>query len=182
MTHDPMAPRWRLSTEPGRLTDMLLCRPDHYARIPSNAIARATLAASTPLDRAQLLAEYAEFEAALDEAGIARHHLAPDPAPPCQVYTRDSSQTAPGGPAMTLLAMPQRRGEYAAVMAFHGAGFWRCATAGSVEGGDIHLIRPVLAAIGHSGGRTRSPAPSSSLEGGGLGGRAGPVRRRLPPS
>lgn len=154
MTHDPSAPRWRLSSETGRLTDVLLCRPDHYAWIPTNAIARATLAAAAPLDRARLLAEYAEFEAALDEAGVARHHLAPDPALPYQVYTRDSSQTGPCGPTMTLLAMPQRRGEYAAVTAFHGAGFWRCATAGSVEGGDIHLIRPGLAAIGHSGGRT----------------------------
>jgi N-dimethylarginine dimethylaminohydrolase len=162
--HTPAAPRWRLASETGRLTDVLLCRPDHYTWIPTNAIARATLASGAPLDRARLIAEYAEFEAALEEAGVARHYLAPDPALRYQVYTRDSSQTGPGGPAMTLLAMPQRRGEYAAIMDFHQGRFWRCATAGTVEGGDIHLIRPGLAAIGHSGGRT-DPAGAEQVAG-----------------
>jgi arginine deiminase len=149
-----MTPRWRLDSETGRLRDVLLCPPDHYEWIPTNAIARATLASGAPLDRAALLAEYAEFEAALDQAGVARHRLTPDPALRYQVYTRDSSQTAPGGAVMSLLAMPQRRGEYAAIMDFHGGRFWRCATAGTLEGGDIHLIRPGLAAVGWSGGRT----------------------------
>lgn len=149
----PSPPLWRLDSETDRLTDVLLCRPDHYDWIPTNAIARATLAGGAPLDRRALMAEWAEFEAALTEAGARLHHLTPEPHLPYQVYTRDSSQTAPGGPALTALAMPQRRGEYAAVMGFHG-GFWRLATMGTVEGGDIHLIRPGLAAIGFSGGRT----------------------------
>ena len=34
---------WTLQSETGRLTDVLLCRPDNYAWIPTNAIARATL-------------------------------------------------------------------------------------------------------------------------------------------
>jgi N-dimethylarginine dimethylaminohydrolase len=155
MTDAPAAaPRWTLSSETGRLADVLLCRPDHYTWIPTNAIARATLAAGRPMDRAALTAEYAEMEAALDEANVARHYLAPDPDLPYQVYTRDSSQTAPGGPILTALAMPQRRGEYAALLGFHGLGWWRHCTRGTAEGGDIHLIRPGLAAIGHSGGRT----------------------------
>jgi N-dimethylarginine dimethylaminohydrolase len=148
------SPRWTLSSETGRLTDVLLCRPDHYAWIPTNAIARATLAAGRPFDRAALAAEYAELEAALAQAGVARHYLTPEPGLSYQVYTRDSSQTAPGGPVMTTLAMPQRRGEYAALLGFHGLGWWRYCTRGTVEGGDIHLIRPGLAAIGHSGGRS----------------------------
>jgi N-dimethylarginine dimethylaminohydrolase len=52
-----------------------------------------------------------------------------------------------------MLAMPQRRGEYASVLNFYGT-MWKMATMGTVEGGDIHLIRPGLAAIGSSGGRT----------------------------
>jgi N-dimethylarginine dimethylaminohydrolase len=85
---------------------------------------------------------------------VTRHYLDAQPGLPYQVYTRDSSQTAPGGPVLTTLAMPQRRGEYAALLGFHGLGWWRYCTQGTVEGGDIHLIRPGLAAIGHSGGRT----------------------------
>lgn len=145
---------WTLSTETGRLSDVLLCGPDHYGWIPTNAIARATLAAGRPMDRSALHAEYAEFEAALDSAGVRRHYLTPDPLLPYQVYTRDSSQVSPGGPVLTTLAMPQRRGEVAAVLDFYGWPMWKAATAGTLEGGDIHLIRPGLAAIGTSGGRT----------------------------
>ncbi len=150
------APRsdWTLESETGRLTDVLLCKPVHYEWIPTNAIARATLASGTPMDRARLNAEYAEFEAALEQAGVARHYLDPEPGLKYQVYTRDSSQTVPGGAALTTLAMPQRRGEYAAVLRFHDFRMRCLATAGTVEGGDIHLIRPGLAVIGWSGGRT----------------------------
>jgi N-dimethylarginine dimethylaminohydrolase len=145
---------WTLDSETGPLTDVLLCRPDHYDWIPTNAIARATLAAGTDLPHAALLAEYTEFEAALDQAGVTRHYLTPELHLPYQVYTRDSSQTSPGGSVLTMLAMPQRRGEYAAVLSFFDNAMWKMATRGTVEGGDIHLIRPGLAAIGTSGGRT----------------------------
>lgn len=151
MTDDPP---WRLASETDPLTDVLLCRPDHYRWLPTNDIARATLAAGRGFERADLTAEWAEFEDALTGAGVRLHFLAPDPALPYQVYTRDSSQVSPGGAVMTLLAMPQRRGEYAAIMDFYRARFWHKATAGAVEGGDIHLIRPGLACIGASGGRT----------------------------
>lgn len=52
--------------------------------------------------------------------------------------------------------MPQRRGEYASLLNFHGAhdGFYKYTTAGTVEGGDIHIVRPGLLIIGHSGVRT----------------------------
>ena len=84
------------------------------------------------------------------------HFLSPSPAHPYQVYTRDSSQTTPWGPVLTQLALPQRRGEYAKVLDFHLAadGFHRFASQGVVEGGDIHIVRPGLLIIGHSGVRT----------------------------
>jgi len=155
---------WTLQSETGRLTDVLLCRPDNYDWIPTNAIARATLLSGTPLDRARLDAEYAEFEAALHEAGVTRHYLMPEAHLKYQVYTRDSSQVSPLGPVLTMLAMPQRRGEYASVLNFFDNRMWKMATAGTVEGGDIHLIRPGLAAIGTSGGRT-DPAGAAQYAG-----------------
>lgn len=148
---------WGVASETGRLTDILLCRPDHYAWIPTNSIARATLAAGTAFDLAGALAQYAELEAALDDAGVARHYLAAEPHLPYQVYARDSSQMTPWGAIVTQLYRPQRRGEYAGVLAFYreaGIPIWRYSTAGTIEGGDIHLIRPGLALVGHTGERT----------------------------
>lgn len=147
---------WTVSSETGVLRDVLLCRPDHYRWIPTNSIAVATLAGGERVEARAAAAQYRELESVLDQAGVTRHYLKPEPHLPYQVYTRDSSQTTPWGPVLTQLAMPQRRGEYAALLEFHGrnGGFWHYATEGTVEGGDIHVIRPGLLVIGHSGGRT----------------------------
>jgi len=148
--------RWRVGSETGRLTDVLLCRPVHYHWIDTNAVAHATLATGAANDPARLQAQYRELEAALTQAGVALHYTTPEPHLPYQVYTRDSSQTTPWGPVLTQLAMPQRRGEYASLLDFHAAygGFYKYTTAGTVEGGDIHIVRPGLLILGHSGVRT----------------------------
>ncbi|HEY1856991.1 dimethylarginine dimethylaminohydrolase family protein [Acidocella sp.] len=148
--------RWRVESETGRLTDVLLCRPVHYCWVDTNAVIHATLATGAVLDHAGLQAQYRELEAALTEAGVALHYTVPEPHLPYQVYTRDSSQTTPWGPVLTQLAMPQRRSEYASVLEFHApyGGFHKYASAGTLEGGDIHIIRPGLLVVGYSGVRT----------------------------
>jgi arginine deiminase len=147
---------WTLNSETGVLRDVLLCKPEHYRWIPTNSIALATLAGGNIVEPHAASVQYRELEAVLDQAGVARHYLKPEAHLPYQVYTRDSSQTTPWGPVLTQLAMPQRRGEYAALLEFHAktGGFWHYATEGTVEGGDIHIIRQGLLVIGHSGGRT----------------------------
>jgi len=146
---------WRVDSETGRLRDVLLCRPDNYQWIDTNAVAHATLKSGAANDPARLRRQYGELEAALVQAGVNLHFTVPEAQLPYQVYTRDSSQTTPWGPVLTQLAMKQRRGEYASLLNFHGVdGFWRFATAGTVEGGDIHVVRPGLLVIGHSGVRT----------------------------
>jgi N-dimethylarginine dimethylaminohydrolase len=148
--------RFTVDSETGRLRDVLLCRPDFYTWIDTNAVAHATLATGAANDPARLQAQYAELTDALSGAGANIHYLQPERHLPYQVYTRDSSQTTPWGPVLTQLAMPQRRGEYAALLDFHGGqdGFFKYCTAGTVEGGDIHIIRPGLLMIGHSGVRS----------------------------
>ena len=72
-------------------------------------------------------------------------------------YTRDSVVVTHRGPVLCQLERPQRRGEYAPLIDWHagqGSGFWRKSSAGTLEGGDIHILRPGLAVIGASGGRT----------------------------
>ena len=153
----PLDTTVRVASETGRLTDVLLCPPDDYRWIPTNDIARRTIAERGEVDAAALRTQYAEFEATLAEAGVARHHLVPEEGLPYQVYTRDSSQMTPWGVARTRLAMPERRGEHAAVNAFYAAAgipVWGPAPRDVIEGGDIHVVRDGLLIVGHSGGRT----------------------------
>ncbi len=145
---------WKIDSETGRLRDVLLCKPEHYQWIDTNAVAHATLSSGAANNPKRLSAQYGQLEAALIQAGVALHYTVPEPHLPYQVYTRDSSQTTPWGPVLTQLAMQQRRGEYASLLKFHGQDFWKYATAGTVEGGDIHVVRPGLLVIGHSGVRT----------------------------
>ena len=154
-----------VASETGRLTDVLLCPPDEYRWIPTNDIARKTIAERGEVDAAALRTQYAEFEAALAEAGVVRHYLVPKEGLPYQVYTRDSSQMTPWGVARTRLAMPERRGEHAAVDAFYAAAgipVWGPAPRDVIEGGDIHVVRNGLLVVGHSGGRT-SPAAAAAF-------------------
>lgn len=149
--------RWTVDSETGVLKDVLLCRPEHYAWLPTNAIARATLNAGTPLDRDAAKRQYGEMVDALEGAGVRCHYLLTEPHLAYQVYTRDSSQTTPWGVVLTQLYRPQRRGEFASLLRFHeasGDGIWAYSTAGTIEGGDIHIIRPGLLLIGMTGERT----------------------------
>ncbi|MCI0756958.1 dimethylarginine dimethylaminohydrolase family protein [Teichococcus vastitatis] len=149
---------WRVSSETGELRDVLVCRPDHYRWLPTNSIARRTLSEARQAPApAHLLAQHAELVAAIQQGGATVHHLTPEAHLPYMVYTRDSVVVTHRGPVLCQLERPQRRGEYAGLIDFHaanGSGFWRKSSAGTLEGGDIHVIRPGLAAIGHSGGRT----------------------------
>jgi len=148
--------RWSIDSETGRLRDVLLCCPDHYHWIPTNAIACHTLGSAIPFDHRKAVAQYGELVAALEQSGVTCHYVTPEAHLSYQVYTRDSSQTLLWGVLLTQLSLPERRGEVAGVLRFHAShgGFWNYASAGSIEGGDIHLIRPGLAVIGWSGVRT----------------------------
>lgn len=153
-----MPPRFALSSETGRLTEVLVCPPDHYRWLPTNAIARRTLAAGGAQPSLQALAaQHRELADALEQAGVRVHMLPPLPHLPYMAYTRDSVVVTHRGPVLCQLERPQRRGEYAPLLDWHaaaGSGFWRLASAGTLEGGDVHILRPGLAVIGESGGRT----------------------------
>ncbi|HEV7267618.1 MAG TPA: arginine deiminase family protein [Falsiroseomonas sp.] len=150
-------PRFAVASETGRLHEVLVCPPDHYRWIATNAVARRTLAVSAQPELAALAAQHGELCAALSGAGVIVHRLPAEPHLPYMAYTRDQAVVTPWGPVLCQLERPQRRGEYAPVLDWHasaGSAFWRKSSAGTLEGGDIHLIRPGLAVIGASGGRT----------------------------
>ncbi|MBB5692971.1 dimethylarginine dimethylaminohydrolase family protein [Muricoccus pecuniae] len=151
-------PAWRVPSETGPLREVLLCPPDHYRWIPTNSIVRRTLAGDNQAPAAaHLKAQHAELVHAIGQGGAEVRLIAPEPHLPYMAYTRDSVVVTHRGPVLCQLERPQRRGEYAALIDFHaahGSNLWRKSSAGTLEGGDIHIIRPGLAAIGASGGRT----------------------------
>lgn len=151
--------RWRIDSETAPLHDVLLCPPEHYAWQAVNSVAQRTLKDDTRQpQRSDFMAQYTALTQALAEAGVRVHELTGREAHlPYQAYTRDSSQVTPWGPVITQCYRPQRRGEYAAVIDFYNqtcGGPWRYTTAGTLEGGDIHIIRPGLLLVGYSGERT----------------------------
>ncbi len=157
MSADLPLAKWGVGSETGVLTDILLCRPTYYRWIPINAKARETLQIGRAYDAKVVESQFDELVDALRMAGARCHFLETDANLPYQIYTRDSSQMTPWGVAMMLMQRNERHGEYASILDFYGAAnipICFKTTAGSLEGGDIHIIRPGLAVIGYSGGRT----------------------------
>ncbi len=117
-----MPPHWTVASETGRLAEVLVCPPgDHYRWMPTNVIARRTLAEGRTPDLAALAAQHAELCAALSQAGAVVHRLTPEPHLGFMAYTRDPSVVTHRGPVLGQLARPERRGEYAPVLEFHAA-------------------------------------------------------------
>ncbi|ACI50555.1 amidinotransferase [Gluconacetobacter diazotrophicus PA1 5] len=153
------ANRWFIDSETGHLDDVLLCPPTYYDWIPSNDIAVLSLENGLKPEHHAVQKQFDEMVDCLRSAGVTCHFLTPQPGLPYQVYTRDSSQTTPFGTVVTSLFRHERKDEKAQIEAFYGAGeIWKTAgkgtAGGHVEGGDIHVIRPGLLAVGVTGTRT----------------------------
>ena len=112
-------PRFTVASETDPLREVLVCPPDHYRWIPTNAVARRTLAGTAMPAPGAFAAQHAELVAALREAGVAVHVLKPEPHLPYMAYTRDQAVVTPWGPVLCQLERPQRRGEYAGVLHWH---------------------------------------------------------------
>jgi len=154
-------PPWGVDSEYGRLLDVLLCRPDHYRWLETSAISKATLESGLQFDPERARRQHAELVSAYEDAGVRCHFLAPDPALPYQVFTRDSSVMTPRGAVVTQLRQWWRRGEYAAVISFLQQSeipIEAMITAAALEGGDVMIVEPGRVLIGCSGARTQEPA------------------------
>ena len=154
-------PAWGVDSEHGRLTDVLLCRPDHFRWLPTSAISRTTLASGRSYDPSAAATQHADLVSAYEGAGVRCHFLEPDPALPYQVFARDSSVITPWGALVTQLRQWWRRGEYAPVIRFCRQAelpIWQMVTAASLEGGDVICIEPGCVLIGNGEERTAEPA------------------------
>ncbi len=155
------APAWGVDSEHGALLDVLVCRPDNFRWLPTSAISRATLEAGHRFDSGLAARQHAEMVSAYERAGVAVHHLDPDPALPYQVFTRDSSAMTPGGAVIAQLHQWWRRGEYAAAIRFYQQSdipVRGMITAAALEGGDVMILEPGCAVVGAGEARTQEPA------------------------
>jgi N-dimethylarginine dimethylaminohydrolase len=75
---------WQVNSEAGVLTDVLLCRPNNYNWIATNAIVERTPASGRDLFRFRPAAEFRELENALEHAGVRPHDLSTRPHLPYQ--------------------------------------------------------------------------------------------------
>lgn len=151
------APRWGASSETGRLTDVMLCTPPYLRMVPCNAMTMESLAnglsTSTPL----VLRQHRAFAAALEKAGVRCHFAPPDEAMPDLCFMRDAALMTPWGLIELRPALSHRRDETAHIAAAAralGVPVYGRVDHGTVEGGDVCLIRDGLVAIGCSGDRT----------------------------
>jgi N-dimethylarginine dimethylaminohydrolase len=168
MTSEPTtAVAWGVDSEYGRLSDVLVCPPDHYSWRATSPISQMTLDSGLRFDAALAAAQHAEMVACYEQAGVRCHRLKPDPALPYQVFARDSSATMPSG---SVVLQPQqwwRRGEYAAVIGFlleAEIPISAMITAAAVEGGDVMVIEPGCVLIGCCEARTQEPGAKQLAE------------------
>lgn len=151
------AQRWGASSETGRLTDVLLSAPAHLAMIPCNAVTVENLAQgllTCPIDAVR---QHRAFAIALEQAGVRCHFVSPREGMPDLCFTRDSVLMSPWGLIQLRPSAMHRRAEanhVAAAARALGVPLYDRIEDGTVEGGDVCLMREGLVVIGFSNDRT----------------------------
>lgn len=150
-------PRWGVASETDRLTDVLLAPPTHLALVPANSVSEESLRRGLDCCRTEARVQHQKLVSALAEEGVACHLMPAAPGAPDLVFTRDAALMTPWGLVALRPALPHRRPEAVHVAAFAGSLGVPMLSAigeGTVEGGDVCIVRPGLVIIGWSGVRT----------------------------
>ncbi len=150
-------PVWGADSEYGVLTEVMLAGPRYLDLVPCNTVSRASVAAGLQCSSEAAAEQHDALALTLERAGVRCRFLPSVPGLPDLTFTRDSSMMTPWGLVLLRLAAPHRADEPAQVRA--AAARWDIPVAGAiedgtVEGGDVCLLRPGLVAIGWSGERT----------------------------
>ena len=149
--------RWGVSSETGRLTDVLLSAPAYLAMVPCNSVTRACLAKGLFASPALAARQHRALVAVLEQAGARCHFVEPVPGLPDLCFTRDSVLVGPWGLIELRPAAGHRRaepGHVAEAASALGVPYHGRVREGVVEGGDVCLLREGLILIGRSGDRT----------------------------
>lgn len=153
----PPVPRWGADSEYGVLHEVMLSGPRHLELVPCNAVSRANLAAGLTCSPDLAVEQHDALARTLERLGVRCRYVRSRPGLPDLTFTRDSSMMTPWGLVLLRLAAEHRRAEAAEIRA--AARAWGVPVLaeieeGTVEGGDVCLLRPGLVAIGWSGERT----------------------------
>jgi N-dimethylarginine dimethylaminohydrolase len=149
--------RWGVDSETGRLTDVLLSRPDHLEMVPCNAVTRDSLARGLACCNFTADVQHRKLAERLGQEGVRCHFVPPSPDLPDLAFTRDSVLMTPWGLVELRPSEPHRRAEptyVARAMAQLGVPVLGRIGEGRIEGGDVCILRPGLVLIGYSGDRT----------------------------
>ena len=149
--------RWGATSETGLLKDVLLSAPAHLAMIPCNAVTVESLSQGLLICPLEAVRQHRAFAAALEQAGVRCHYVTPRKGMPDLSFTRDSVLMSPWGLVELRPNISHRRAEVghaAATARALGVPLYARIEQGTVEGGDICLLRDGSILIGYSGERT----------------------------
>ncbi|NIJ20225.1 N-dimethylarginine dimethylaminohydrolase [Sphingomonas naasensis] len=151
-------------SESHALTDVILARPDFLAPVPCCSVTRESIRGGFESDRGRALAQHRALQRTLETRGV-RCHVMPGVAEaPDLVFTRDAAVSTPWGLVALKPALPHRRVELeyllATARALDAKPVLRVVE-GTIEGGDVAIIRPGLVVIGVSGERTDAKGASA---------------------
>lgn len=156
-TEAPARHAWGADSEYGRLTDVLLCAPTHLKPVPCCAVTTANLRRGFDYSVGEAIRQHHALEAVLRASGVRCHVVDASPALPDLAFARDATLMTPWGLVELNLATEHRRAESRHVARFaaaRGVPLIGRIEQGSVEGGDVCLVRPGTVIIGCSGERT----------------------------
>jgi N-dimethylarginine dimethylaminohydrolase len=148
---------WGADSEYGRLTDVLLCAPTHLKPVPCCAVTTANLRRGFDYSVGEAIRQHHALEAVLRASGVRCHIVDGSPALPDLAFARDATLMTPWGLVELSPATEHRRAESRHIARFaaeRGVPLIGRIERGTVEGGDVCLVRPGIVIIGCSGERT----------------------------
>lgn len=157
----PVTPNWGINNDFGRLTDVLLGKPEFYRWVEAGPLIGRTLAnahkTGARFDLQLAMAQHAEMVSIYEENGVRCHYLPADEVLHRNFFARDSSAMTPWGALICHMQLKCRRADYVTAIQFyqdHGIPIWKFATAGHFEGGDFNIIEAGRVLIGYCGERS----------------------------
>lgn len=154
-------------SETDRLTEVLLCRPTYLEAVPCCSVTRQSLCDGFAPSIVKATRQHMMLEAVLEANGVATRLLPAQPGMPDLCFTRDSALMTPWGLLGLNPSAPHRRMEPAQMLVFaRNAKLPTLGTieVGTVEGGDICIVRNGLLIVGWSGERTSARGAEAVCE------------------
>ena len=138
-------------SEYGCLKEVLVCPP------ASNDFAEENVRNVAWKNHRLAIEQHKALVNLLRSEGVDCHEIAPTIGMPYQCFMRDSSVVTPWGLLIPQMGFDLRKNEPAIIEKYAstiGAGIWKRVSSGTLEGGDVQLLRPGVAVIGCNGERT----------------------------